>query len=90
MSLFQGNVAGRNFTLPGPATAARGGLLAPYFSSSATDKSESFYRNHMLGTLDFTSSEHRAGLQFFLEHSLVTIHEVKFILSLNITLIFLF
>ena len=30
----------------------------------ATRKSQSFYRNPMLGTLDFTGSEHRAPFDF--------------------------
>ena len=39
-----------------------------------------FQRNHLLGTLDFTSSEYWVGLQFFLEYShpaILTSHVVN-------------
>ena len=38
--------------------------LAPTFSSWVTKKSYFFCTNHMLGTLDFTVSEHWASLNF--------------------------
>ena len=38
--------------------------VAPNFCSRATRKSLPFHRNHMLGTLDFTSSEHWAPFNF--------------------------
>ena len=34
--------------------------LAPNFCPQATGNSQFFHTNHMLGTLDFTGSEHRA------------------------------
>ena len=43
--------------------------LAPNFCSRVTRKSQIFHTNHMLGTLDFTGSEHWAPL----EHSLVKV-----------------
>ena len=44
--------------------------VAPNCYSQGTRKSQLFHRNHMLGTLDFTSSEHWAPFNFFFEHSL--------------------
>ena len=38
--------------------------LAPNFCSRATRKSQIFHTNHMLGTLDFTGSEHWAPFNF--------------------------
>ena len=38
--------------------------VAPNFCSRGTIKSLLFHRNHMLGTLDFTSSEHWAPFNF--------------------------
>ena len=38
--------------------------LAPNFCPRATRKSQIFHTNHMLGTLDFTVSEHWAPLYF--------------------------
>ena len=38
--------------------------LAPNFCPWATRKSEIFHTNHMLGTLDFTVSEHWAPFNF--------------------------
>ena len=38
--------------------------LAPNFCSWATRKSQFFHTNHMLGTLDFTGSEHWAPFNF--------------------------
>ena len=38
--------------------------LAPYFCSWATRESKLFYRNTLLGTLDFTGSEHQASFTF--------------------------
>ena len=38
--------------------------LAPNFCPWATSKSQIFHTNHMLGTLDFTVSEHWAPLNF--------------------------
>ena len=35
-------------------------LQGPYFCSWATRKSQLLYGNHMLGTLDFTATEHWA------------------------------
>ena len=38
--------------------------LAPNFCPQATRKSQIFHTNHMLGTLDFTVSEHWAPFNF--------------------------
>ena len=38
--------------------------LVPNFCPWATRKSQIFYTNHMLGTLDFTVSEHWAPFNF--------------------------
>ena len=38
--------------------------LAPNFCPRATRKSQIFHTNHMLGTLDFTVSEHWASFNF--------------------------
>ena len=38
--------------------------LAPNFCPRATKKSQIFHTNHLLGTLDFTVSEHWAPFNF--------------------------
>ena len=38
--------------------------LVPNFCSRVTRKSQIFHTNHMLGTLDFTGSEHWAPFNF--------------------------
>lgn len=43
--------------------------VVPNFCPWATRKSYFFRTNHMLGILDFISSEHWAAFQFFLAHS---------------------
>ena len=48
----------------GCALAEPGGSMAPNFCSWATRKSKIFHTNHMLGTLDFTGSEHWAPFNF--------------------------
>ena len=44
--------------------------LVPNVCAQATRKSQIFHTNHMLGTLDFTVSEHWGSLQFSLQQSL--------------------
>ena len=44
--------------LPGPCSSRARWALAPNFCSWATRKSQIFHTNHMLGTPDFTGTEH--------------------------------
>ena len=46
------------------ALAVPGWPVAPNFCLWATRTSQFFHRNHMLGTLDFTSSENWAPFSF--------------------------
>ena len=50
--------------LPGPCSSRARWPLAPNFCSWATRKSQIFHTNHMLGTLDFTGSEHWVPFNF--------------------------
>ena len=57
--------------IQGCALAEPGGPWHQTLCPRSTRKSQIFHTNHMLGTLDFTVSEHCMGsLQFSLEHSL--------------------
>ena len=50
--------------LPGLCSNRARWPLAPNFCPWATRKSQFFHTNHMLGTLDFTVSEHWAPFNF--------------------------
>ena len=52
------------FTSEGCALPAPGWPMALNYCSGATRKLEFFHRNHMLGTQDFTGSEHWAPFNF--------------------------
>ena len=57
----------KNFKLNSRLCSSRAGWPeAPNFCSRVTRKSLLFHRNHMLGTLDFTTSEHWVPFDFFL------------------------
>ena len=49
--------------------------VAPNCCSQGTRKSQLFHRNHMLGTLNFTSSEHWARFNFFRAHPCTPLFE---------------
>ena len=52
------------FDVPGLCSSRARWPLAPNFCPRATRKSQIFHTNHMLGTLDFTVSEHWAPFNF--------------------------
>ena len=54
-------------------------FVAPNFCSRATRKSLPFHRNHMLGTLDLTSSEHWSPFNFSLSTALPKICNFYFV-----------
>ena len=51
-----------------------GAPVAPNFCSWVTRKSQFFHTNHMLGTLDFTGSEHQDPFNFPQSTALISMH----------------